>query len=100
MTTFDQLQPTLPPGAAGCTDWQLDGEEVYRMPEPPRRQRQPVLTHHAARRDRSPLPVDTSLVGSTEGRVVASRRTYGRGVPTASPGTTRPQNRRDTSASF
>lgn len=36
MTTFDQLQPTIPPGAARwevpqCTDWQLDGEEVYRI---------------------------------------------------------------------
>lgn len=31
MTTFDQLQPLLPPGAARCTDWQLDDQEVYRI---------------------------------------------------------------------
>ena len=31
MTTFDQVRPGLPRGAAGCTDWQLDGEEVYRV---------------------------------------------------------------------
>lgn len=31
MTTFDQVRPALPGGAAGCTDWQLDGDEVYRV---------------------------------------------------------------------
>jgi len=31
MTTVDQVRPALPPGAAGCTDWQLDGDELYRV---------------------------------------------------------------------
>ncbi len=31
MTTADQARPALPQRAAGCTDWQLDGEEVYRV---------------------------------------------------------------------
>lgn len=31
MTTVDQVRPRLPHGAAGCTDWQLDGEEQYRV---------------------------------------------------------------------
>lgn len=31
MTTVEQGRPALPQGAAGCTDWQLDGEEVYRV---------------------------------------------------------------------
>ena len=31
MTTVDQVGPALPHGAAGCTDWQLDGDELYRI---------------------------------------------------------------------
>lgn len=31
MTTAHQVRPALPQGAAGCTDWQLDGDEVYRI---------------------------------------------------------------------
>lgn len=31
MTTVDLVQPGLPQGAAGCTDWQLDDEELYRV---------------------------------------------------------------------
>ena len=31
MTTVHQVRPGLPHGAAGCTDWQLDGEELYRV---------------------------------------------------------------------
>lgn len=31
MTTVDQVGPALPVGAAGCTDWQLDGDELYRI---------------------------------------------------------------------
>ena len=27
MTTVDQVGPALPHGAAGCTDWQPDGDE-------------------------------------------------------------------------
>lgn len=31
MATFDQVRPGLPQGAAGCTGWELDGEELYRI---------------------------------------------------------------------
>lgn len=31
MKTVDQVGPALPRGAAGCTDWQPDGDELYRI---------------------------------------------------------------------
>lgn len=31
MTTVDHVRTVLPQGAAGCTDWKLDGEELYRV---------------------------------------------------------------------
>lgn len=29
--TVDQVRPALPHSAAGCTDWQLDDDELYRI---------------------------------------------------------------------
>ena len=31
MTTINHVPPALPQGAASCTEWQLDGDELYRL---------------------------------------------------------------------